>query len=359
MALSAIARMMLQNVLGAGNVGAAKEIGDAIDNATPGSIATKTVITVADANALAVGPNGATNPTFDVNTATASAATGLKVTGAAAAAGVAVAALSSGTNESVTIDAKGTGTVTINGVGGTGAVQFGGAASGANATGITVTPAAAASGVAIAVVSTGGNENVTLDAKGTGTVTINGVGGTGAVQFGGAASGNNATGLKITPNAAASGVAVAVVSTGTNESMTLDAKGTGGIILGGVSTGVISLGRGSRSVLVESSLETSVSTNGALTISAAALLGGFYIHTGTTGTQTTATAAQIDALIPSPAVGDSFLCAILPTAAETLAGGTGVTIRGNASMPAGKTTLALFTRTAATPTYDVFTVCSA
>lgn len=64
---------------------------------------------------LSFGPNGSTNPTFQVNGATASAATGVKVTGAAAAGGVAVAAISSGTNESMTIDAKGSGTITLNG----------------------------------------------------------------------------------------------------------------------------------------------------------------------------------------------------------------------------------------------------
>lgn len=74
-------------------------------------------LTTAAADAVAVGPNGATNPVFQVNAATASAATGVLVTGAAAAAGVAVAATSSGTNENLTIDAKGSGTVTINGTG--------------------------------------------------------------------------------------------------------------------------------------------------------------------------------------------------------------------------------------------------
>lgn len=299
MSLSANARMILQNVLGAGNIGAAKEIGDAIDAATPGAITTKTVITVADANALAVGPNGTTNPTFDVATNTASAATGIQVAGAAAAGGAAIAVLSSGANESMT-----------------------------------------------------------MDAKGTGKITLNGVGGTGAVQMGGAASGNNATGITVTPNAAGSGVALAVVSSGANENMTLDAKGTGAVTVGGVSTGVVSLGRGSKSVLIESSTETSVSTNGALNITAAAALGGFYIHTGTAGNQTTPTGAQLDAAIPSPANGDCFMLAILPTNAETLVGGSGVTIRGNAAMAAGKLTLVLLTRTGAAA-YDAFTCASA
>jgi hypothetical protein len=142
-------------------------------------------ITSASATSLTVGPNGATNPVLTVDGSTASAATGVKVKGAAAAGGVALTVTTSGTNESATIDAAGSGTITLNGVagGGTGAVQIGGAASGANATGLKVTPAAAASGVAIVAVSTGTDENVTLDAKGAGTLTLNGTA-TGTVTVG-------------------------------------------------------------------------------------------------------------------------------------------------------------------------------
>lgn len=74
-----------------------------------------TTIKSTSANALAVGANGTTNPVFNVDASTASVATGLDVKGAAAAAGVAVSVLSSGTNEALTIDAKGSGSVTING----------------------------------------------------------------------------------------------------------------------------------------------------------------------------------------------------------------------------------------------------
>lgn len=70
-------------------------------------------ITDATNGALAVGANGATNPVFQIDASTASVATGVKITGAAAAGGVAVAALSSGTNENLTLDAKGTGYVGI------------------------------------------------------------------------------------------------------------------------------------------------------------------------------------------------------------------------------------------------------
>jgi hypothetical protein len=75
----------------------------------------KQTATSADANALAIGPNGATNPTVQVDASTSSAATGVKVKSAAAAAGVAVSAISSGTDENMTVDAKGAGTITLNG----------------------------------------------------------------------------------------------------------------------------------------------------------------------------------------------------------------------------------------------------
>ena len=91
-----------------------------------GNVGVSATLTVTDnvANSLAVGPNGATNPSFTVDTSTASAATGLNVKSAAAAAGLAVSVISSGTNENLTLDAKGSGTVTINGTA-TGAVALG------------------------------------------------------------------------------------------------------------------------------------------------------------------------------------------------------------------------------------------
>lgn len=81
-------------------------------------------ITATSANALAVGRQGTTAPAFNVSTSTASSATGIGITAAAAGGGVAVAATSSGTDESVTIDAKGAGTVTVNGTA-TGGITLG------------------------------------------------------------------------------------------------------------------------------------------------------------------------------------------------------------------------------------------
>lgn len=131
-------------------------------------------VTSTSANAMGAGRLGTTNPVFNVDASATTVATGWNMIGAAAASGVALKVISGGTNESGTFDAKGTGTLKLNSVLGTGLVQFGGAASGANATGLTVTPAAAASGLAIAVVSTGTDESATINAKGAGTLTLNG-----------------------------------------------------------------------------------------------------------------------------------------------------------------------------------------
>ena len=73
-------------------------------------------ITGSSATAFTVARTG-TNYAFQVSTNTASSATGVQITAAAEGGGLAVAVISSGTNESLTIDAKGSGTVTINGTG--------------------------------------------------------------------------------------------------------------------------------------------------------------------------------------------------------------------------------------------------
>ncbi len=79
------------------------------------SVAALTTITSTSANALTCGRNGTTNPQFNVDDSTSSAATGVNIKGAAAASGCAISTLSSGTDESLTVDAKGAGLLTLNG----------------------------------------------------------------------------------------------------------------------------------------------------------------------------------------------------------------------------------------------------
>ena len=77
---------------------------------------TSLVLTGTSANELTAGPNGSTNPSFNVDASTPSAATGLSVKAAAAGSGLAVSVISSGTNESLTINARGSGTITLGSV---------------------------------------------------------------------------------------------------------------------------------------------------------------------------------------------------------------------------------------------------
>jgi hypothetical protein len=86
----------------------------AVTKAGLGRFASSVHITSALANALAVGRQGTTDPGLSVDASVASCVTGIKITPAAAAAGVAVVVTSSGTNENLTVDAKGSGTLSLN-----------------------------------------------------------------------------------------------------------------------------------------------------------------------------------------------------------------------------------------------------
>lgn len=68
-------------------------------------------ITSTSANALTVGPNGATNPVLQIDDSTASSVTGIKITGAAVGSGVKIEAISSAATEDIILGAKSTGSV--------------------------------------------------------------------------------------------------------------------------------------------------------------------------------------------------------------------------------------------------------
>lgn len=91
-------------------------------------------VTSQSATALTVARTG-TNYALQVDTNTASSVTGLKVTSAAAGGGLAISVISSGTDENLTIDAKGAGTISIGG-NSTGDVLLAG---GVGSTGCTIT----------------------------------------------------------------------------------------------------------------------------------------------------------------------------------------------------------------------------
>src|SRR5581483_2513168 len=143
-----------------------------------------------------------------------------------------------------------------------------------------------------------------------------------------------ATGLKVKSAAAGSGLALSVITSGTNEPLTLDAAGSGIVNIGSVSTGPVVLGRGAASVIVENCTLTSLAgTNQTLT--AAQLLGGIIEHAPTgAATDTTDTATNLDAAYAA-ATKDTFVTTLINTSAGanaiTLAGGSGVTLKGSAT----------------------------
>lgn len=173
-------------------------------------------ITSTGATGLAIGPNGSTNPVLVADCSVASAAAGLKVIGRAAAAGADLVVVSSGTNENLKIDAKGSGTVTINGTA-TGAVTLGAATA--------VTGAITGTSTSASALTVGAN------------------GATNPVLKVNANTASVATGLHVTGAAAAGGLAVSVISSGTNENLTIDAKGSGTVSINATGTGGITLAR--------------------------------------------------------------------------------------------------------------------
>lgn len=250
-----------------------------------------------NATAIAVGPSGSTNPVFLVDCSVASAATGVKATGRAAAAGTDINAVSSGTNEDLRINAKGTGKLGLQSA----------------ATGILyVGPAA--------------NPAFQVDPT----------------------AGSAATGAKVTAQAAGSGVAIAATSSGTNEAISLEGKGSGAVNIGGVSTGPICLGRGGKNALVVGNTLTSIATQNS-TPTAAQLLGGIIEHASTTGagTATLDTGANLSTAVPGVTVGDTFEVIYDNTGTQTvtITTNTGLTLKGTVAIPSGKTAFLCFRNT--------------
>ncbi len=173
-------------------------------------------VTSNSANALVVGVNGATNPVLAVDASTASVATGVKIFGQAAGGGSGIIATSSGTNEPISLNAKGSGVVSIANSS-TGNIALGRSTTVAGL--LTVTSNSANS----LMVGPNGVTNPVLQIDGS--------------------TGSQAAGLKITGLATGAGTALAVIDSGTNSPLTIDAKGSGSISLGNTSTGSIFLSR--------------------------------------------------------------------------------------------------------------------
>lgn len=243
---------------------------------TPLNVASQSgTVTSASANALAIGPAGTTNPSFNVDASAGSAATGWQVTAAAAASGAALTVISSGTNENGTIDAKGSGTLTLNGTA-TGAITL------ARATAVTGAITGTSASASALTVGLNGATNPALQID--------------------ASTASSATGLKVKSAAAAAGVALSVISSGTNEALTIDAKGSGTISIGATSTGSVNIGGNAKTVLPGTltaggllTCALQIATSGPLIYSgsgapsiSAAVKGSIYLRTDGSSTSTRA-----------------------------------------------------------------------
>ena len=302
-----------------------------VSTVTSASLSGAQTITAASVDALAVGPSGTTNPTFQVSTATSLAATGLKITSAAAGSGLALAVISSTTPESLTIDAKGTGTISLNSIA-TGAVDVG-------------------SSLTVTTVSANG---LAVGASGT----------THPVFQVNAATSTVATGLAITGAAAAGGVALAAISSGEAENFTIDAKGTGVINVASLSTGPVYLGRGGSKATFGSLTIGSLGTTQSSAPTSAQLLGGIITQTGVTGagvvTLPTGTALSAACAL-TPVANDYFECLFVNVGGSetlTITGTTGTTVSGTVAITSGKTCRMQFVNTGAN-TWDIFCTASA
>lgn len=208
-------------------------------------------VTSSGANALAVGPSGTTNPSLNVDASTASAATGLNIKSAAAAGGLAVSVISSGSNENLTIDAKGTGTITVGGTS-TGAITLTRATTMSNALtygGVTLSNSVTGTGSMVLSASptftgTLSSANQTITSASANALAVGPNGTTGPAFNVDASTASSITGLNVKSAASGGGLAVSVVSNGsTNENLTIDAKGSGTVTINGTATGGITLNR--------------------------------------------------------------------------------------------------------------------
>jgi hypothetical protein len=182
-------------------------------------------ISSTSANAFAVGPNATatTNPSFNIDASTGSAITGLNIKSAASGNGVALLALGSA-NELITLDAAGTGILGINTLGTTSGL-------------VTIGNSTSVAGAAI-------NGPLTITSASASSLAVGRLGATTPAFAVASNTGSQAAGLKVTGAAANGTVAVVSNQASGNNNLTIDAKGTGtvGINTVGTTTGLVTIG---------------------------------------------------------------------------------------------------------------------
>jgi hypothetical protein len=175
-------------------------------------------------------------------------------------------------------------------------------------------------------------------------------------------TGSLAAGLNVKGAIAAGTVAVSVISSGSNANLSVDAKGSGVINIGGTSTGLLALGRGGHIVTIDNDLLTDLGTNQNSTPTAAQLLGGYLTQASTTGagTVTLCTGTLLSTAVTGVTVGDTFDCWLANTGNQTLTitGAVGTTVIGTAALPTLKNAIMTFYNTGSN-TWNVYCYVSA
>ncbi len=189
-------------------------------------------ITSAAANAFSVGPNGVTNPSFNVDASATTAVTGLNVAAAAAGSGVTVSVIGGNANEPLTIQSKGTGTIILQSL-----------TNGTNAVSLRKSD----NSVVVRVDTTNARIRIgdgtapaaTLDVLGTTLITnasasalvIGANGATNPILVVDTSVSSVATGLSVQGQASGSGVIVTAITSGTNENIIFRPAGTGTFVV--------------------------------------------------------------------------------------------------------------------------------
>lgn len=164
-------------------------------------------------------------------------------------------------------------------------------------------------------------------------------------------AGSSVTGWKVTAGAVTAGAAFTVISSGTNEPGTIDAKGSGVLSLNTTATGQIYMSRGAKKAEVAGRTVTALGTAQNSTPTIAQLLTGIVTQTSSTGsgTVTLPTGTLISAGMPlTPATGDTFeviFCNLGGGQNLVITGDTGSTVVGEATVASATGRKLVFTCT--------------
>lgn len=228
------------------------------------------VITSSSDSAFVVGATGATNAAFIIDTNAVGATVGLKVTAGTHSNGVILEPVSSYADEEITYSAKGSSPLYLqqplttgpiicrsnlrpsgNGTSSLGESSTGwgdlhlytGSAIRWTSNDVTITHSANSLAFAGAASGYTFDSLLTLTSANASAFAVGRQGATDPAFSVNASAATSATGIKVTAAAAAGGAALSVTSSGTNESLLVDAKGSGTIRFGATSTGTIEFSR--------------------------------------------------------------------------------------------------------------------